>query len=98
MRRPAATVLLRPVHSSSGCKGKTSDPQGGHDGIRERGDLNEVRQGEILVADGPFAETKEQIAGFDILECAEPGEALEAARKHPVARLGAIELRPFMEA
>ena len=57
-----------------------------------------MRQGEILVADGPFAETKEQIAGFDILECAEPGEALEAARKHPVARLGAIELRPFMEA
>jgi hypothetical protein len=57
-----------------------------------------VRQGEIVVADGPFAETKEQIAGFDILECADPGEALEAARTHPVARLGAIELRPFMEA
>jgi hypothetical protein len=54
-----------------------------------------VRHGEVLVADGPFAETKEHIAGFDILECADLDEAIEVAAKHPVARFGALELRPF---
>ena len=47
-----------------------------------------VRGGEVLVADGPFAETKEQIAGFDILECADLDEAIEIASKHPVATFG----------
>lgn len=56
-----------------------------------------VRAGEVLVADGPFAETKEQIAGFDILECEDLDEAMEVAVKHPVARFGALELRPFAE-
>ena len=56
-----------------------------------------VRGGEVAVADGPFAETKEQIAGFDILECADLDEAMEVAAKHPVARFGALELRPFAE-
>jgi hypothetical protein len=54
-----------------------------------------VRGGEVLVADGPFAETKEQIAGFDILECANLDEAIEVASKHPVASFGTLELRPF---
>jgi hypothetical protein len=56
-----------------------------------------VRGGEVVAADGPFAEAKEQIAGFDILECADLDEALEVAAKHPVARFGALELRPFKE-
>ncbi len=56
-----------------------------------------VRRGEVVVADGPFAETKEQIAGFDILECTDLDEAMEVAAKHPVARFGALELRPFAE-
>jgi hypothetical protein len=56
-----------------------------------------LRQGEVIIADGPFAETKEQIAGFDILECADLDEALEVAAKHPVARFGTLELRPFWE-
>jgi hypothetical protein len=54
-----------------------------------------VRQGEVLVADGPFAETKEQVGGFDILECASLDEALEVAAKHPMATFGSIEVRPF---
>ncbi len=54
-----------------------------------------VRGGEVLIADGPFAETKEQIAGFDILECADLDEAIEVAAKHPVARFGKLEVRPF---
>jgi hypothetical protein len=56
-----------------------------------------LRQGEVLVADGPFAETKEQIAGYDLLECADLDEAIEVASKHPCARFGALELRPFVE-
>jgi hypothetical protein len=54
-----------------------------------------VRGLETLVADGPFAETKEQIAGFDIIECADLDEAIEVASKHPVASFGTIEVRPF---
>ncbi|MBV9379705.1 MAG: hypothetical protein JOY82_08430 [Streptosporangiaceae bacterium] len=56
-----------------------------------------VRGGEVLATDGPFAETKEQIAGFDLLECADLDEAIEVAAKHPVARIGTIEVRPFWE-
>jgi hypothetical protein len=54
-----------------------------------------VRAGEVLLADGPFAETKEQIAGYDIIDCADLDEAIEVASKHPVARFGRIEVRPF---
>ena len=54
-----------------------------------------VRGGEVLIADGPFAETKEQIAGFDVLECASLGEAIAVAARHPTARIGTFELRPL---
>jgi len=54
-----------------------------------------ARNKEVLIADGPFAETKEQIAGYDILDCADLDEAIEVASKHPVAKFGVIEVRPF---
>jgi hypothetical protein len=54
-----------------------------------------VRNGELLLTDGPFAETKEQMGGFDIVECADLDEAVEVAAKHPMARHGMIEIRPF---
>jgi hypothetical protein len=54
-----------------------------------------VRDGEVLVADGPYAETKEWMAGFDVLECANMDEAIEIASRHPVAQFGMIEVRPF---
>jgi len=54
-----------------------------------------VRGGELLVTDGPFAETKEVIVGFDVLECADLDEAIEVARRHPMAYTGRVELRPF---
>jgi hypothetical protein len=54
-----------------------------------------MRGGDVLLADGPFAETKEQIAGFDIVECADLDEAIDVASRHPVARFGSIEVRPF---
>jgi hypothetical protein len=53
--------------------------------------------GGTFVSDGPFAETKEQICGYDILECADLDEAVELAAKHPMAKLGAIELRPVWQ-
>ncbi len=54
-----------------------------------------VRAGEVLVSDGPFAETKEWIAGYDIISCANLDEAIEVASKHPMARFGKIEIRPL---
>lgn len=54
-----------------------------------------MRGGRRMITDGPFAETKETILGFDILDCASMDEAIEIAAKHPMARAGRIELRPF---
>ena len=54
-----------------------------------------IRKGEAVISDGPFAESKEFSGGFDIIECADLDEAIEVASKHPVAKFGAIELRPF---
>ena len=56
-----------------------------------------VRDGERVLSDGPFAETKELIVGFDLLECADLDEAIEIARAHPMAWVGRIELRPFAQ-
>jgi hypothetical protein len=54
-----------------------------------------VRNRKVLVTDGPYAETKDLIAGFDILECADLDEAIDVASRHPMAWHGMIELRPF---
>jgi hypothetical protein len=56
--------------------------------------LVRVRDGEVLVSDGPFTESKEWIAGYDVIEAADLDEAIEIASKHPMARFGRIELRP----
>ena len=56
-----------------------------------------VRGAGVLISDGPFAETKEQMVGYDLLDCANLDEAIEVASKHPLARRGAMELRPFPE-
>jgi hypothetical protein len=53
-----------------------------------------VRDGETIVTDGPFAETKEFIAGFDVLDCASLDEAIEVAAKSPIAWVQALEVRP----
>jgi len=58
-------------------------------------DATTVRESGRLVTDGPFADTKEWIAGYDVLDCADLAEAVEIASKHPMARVGAIEVRPF---
>ena len=56
-----------------------------------------VRNGETLSTDGPFAETKEQLAGFYMVDCKDLDEALEVAAKIPGARYGSIEVRPIWE-
>ena len=56
-----------------------------------------VRGGDLVVADGPFAETKEQVAGFFVVECRDLDEAIEVASKIPNARSGTIEVRPVWE-
>jgi hypothetical protein len=56
-----------------------------------------VRDAGLVVADGPFAETKEQIAGFYVIECADLDEAVEVAAKVPAAQYGTVEVRPVWE-
>src|SRR5690606_36823779 len=57
----------------------------------------QVRNGEVSVTDGPFAETKEQIGGFFIIEAESIEEALRMASDWPSARIGSIEVRPVEE-
>jgi hypothetical protein len=53
--------------------------------------------GEVMLSDGPFAETKEQLGGFFLIECDSLDEALEAARQVPSLRIGgAVEVRPIL--
>lgn len=55
-----------------------------------------VRNGKTLITDGPFTESKEWIAGYDLLECDSLDEAVEYASRHPMARNGRIEVREVM--
>lgn len=56
-----------------------------------------VRSGKLSVTDGPFAETKEQLAGFYLIEAKDLNEAIRLAAKIPPARVGSIEVRPIRE-
>lgn len=56
-----------------------------------------VRNGNTVTTDGPFAETKEQLGGFYLLECEDLDQAIEYAAKIPGARRGSIEVRPLIE-
>jgi hypothetical protein len=56
-----------------------------------------VRDGETQVTDGPFAETREQLGGYYLLECDTLDQAIEAARRIPSVGSGSVEVRPLME-
>jgi hypothetical protein len=56
-----------------------------------------VRNGRVLVSDGPFAETKEQIGGYYIIEARDLNDAIQVAAKIPGARYGCVELRPIAD-
>jgi len=77
--------------------------EGTRRGIRKQGDVLRprsdattirIRRGELLITDGPFTESKEWIAGYDLIECADLDEAIDYASRHPMARFGRIEIRP----
>ena len=55
-----------------------------------------VRSGKASITDGPFAETKEQVAGFILVEARDVAHALDIAAEIPLARIGAVEVRPVM--
>jgi hypothetical protein len=91
------------AHADEGCGGWMEDMQE-RGALRATGGLRpaaeaktiRVRRRQLLLSDGPFAETKEQIAGFCIIECADFDEAIEAAAGHPAAGYGTIEIRPML--
>ncbi|SFX00937.1 YciI family protein [Marinospirillum alkaliphilum] len=56
-----------------------------------------MRNGELLISDGPFAETREQLAGFYLLDAQDLNEAIQLASKIPPARFGSVEIRPVRE-
>jgi len=88
----------------AGCGGWTEEMEGrgvlqASIGLRPADDATtvRVRDGEVLLTDGPFAETKDQIGGVSLIECADLAEAAEVAAKHPWAAFGQIEVRPVWE-
>jgi hypothetical protein len=56
-----------------------------------------VRNGKVSITDGPFAETKEQLAGFYLIDARDLNEAIQVASKIPPAREGSVEVRPVRE-
>jgi hypothetical protein len=70
--------------------GEGLSPSGTSTTVRVRGD-------EVLTSDGPFAETREQLGGYYLLDCRDVDEAIGWAARMPGARYGAIEVRPVMD-
>ena len=56
-----------------------------------------IRDGKTLTTDGPFAETKEQLGGYYLVDCSNLDDAIEAAARIPSAPMGSVEVRPIME-
>jgi hypothetical protein len=88
------------LHAEDGCDGWSQRmlERGvlrGGGGLRPpaEGKVVRVRRRQLLLSDGPFAETKEQVGGFCLIECASFDEAVEVAAQHPAAGYGTIEVR-----
>ncbi|WP_086828882.1 YciI family protein [Allokutzneria sp. NRRL B-24872] len=91
-------------HAQDGCGGWSEEMEArgvirGGAGLRPPTDATtvRVREDQLVLSDGPFAETKEQIGGFCLIECADLDEAIEIASKHPAAGYGTIEIRPLIQ-
>ena len=71
----------------------------GGERLRPTTDATTVRvvDGDVVVSDGPFAETKEQMGGFYLVECDDLDQAIEVASKIPAAKHGTVEVRPIWE-
>ena len=81
-----AEVKARGVHR----EGAALRPPSESTGVRRNA-------GKVVTTDGPFAESKEQMGGFDLIECRDLDEAIEIASKHPVAEFGMVEIRAIIE-
>jgi hypothetical protein len=66
-------------------------------GYATEGRIVRVRDGERLVTDGPYAETKEQVGGYDLIECPDLEAAIEVAAAHPLAGIATVEVRPLAD-
>ena len=80
--------------------------EGERRGIRIRGDALQpredattvrVRDGQVLVSDGPYTEAKEWIVGYDLLECDDLDQAIDYVTRHPMAHHGRVEIRPVQK-
>ena len=87
-------------HAEEGCGGWTEEmvrrgALRGGGGLRPPAEARtvRVRRRQLLLSDGPFAETKEQVGGFCLIECRDMDEAVEVAAQHPAAGYGTIEVR-----
>src|SRR5262245_25589126 len=71
----------------------------GHNGLQPTRTATtvRVRNGKVMTTDGPFAETKEQLGGYFLVEAKDSNEAIQIAAKIPSARFGSIEVRPVWE-
>ncbi len=91
------------AHAMDGCGGWSEEMERrgvlrGAAGLRPPADATtvRVRDDAVLLSDGPFAETREQMGGFCMIECADLDEAIEIASKHPASGYGSIEIRPLL--
>ena len=92
-------------HAGEGCSGWSEEMQRNGvlldaAGLRPASDAItvRVRNESVQLLDGPFAETKEQVGGFCLIDCADLEEAIDVAAKHPASSYGTIEIRPLAQA
>ena len=102
-QRPHAAILMRTIDDRECLANGEALRQAGHYVAAESlqpvsaAATVRVRNGKVSVTDGPFAETKEMIAGFYLIEARDLEEAIALAARIPPARLGAIEVRPVRQ-
>ena len=84
-----------PTSTSGSREGERADPHPRRRAAAARGRHDRrVRDGQVLVTDGPYTESKEWIVGYDLLECGDLDQAIDYVSRHPMAYHGRIEIRP----
>ncbi|MGI8809775.1 MAG: YciI family protein [Acidimicrobiales bacterium] len=96
---PEETAAMLAAYDAFGAEMAARGVLQGGERLRPTTDATTVRVsgGEVLVSDGPFAETKEQMGGFYLVNCKDLDDAIEIASKVPAAQHGTIEVRPIWE-
>jgi hypothetical protein len=96
---PADTAATFQAHGEFGQAAGEAGVFAGGDGLQPTATATtvRVRDGERMLTDGPYAETKEQLGGYYALECKDLDEALAWAAKIPEAKSGAVEVRPVID-